>query len=120
MGYDKSFFDDDGEEYPYSVSFENGKYMYLISVVWNDRDAELVIQNSGSHLIFDDDGSWAVYRLPAEKIFPGKNKLSHDALLFYMGLLDKYSDRARIYTKDEIDISYEKFCDIKGPLTNDS
>ncbi len=75
MGYDKSFFDDD-EEYPYSVSFENGKYTYLISVVWNDRDAELVIQNSGSHLIFDDDGSWAVYRCLLKKYFPAKINLA--------------------------------------------
>ena len=43
MTYDKIIVSENGEEFPYSESFDENSYYYKASIVLNDRDGELFI-----------------------------------------------------------------------------
>ena len=51
MSYDKLLVGSNGEEFPYSESFDEDTYHYLISIVWDDRDGELSVLNNGASSI---------------------------------------------------------------------
>ena len=53
MSYDKVITNENGEEFPYSESFDSESYYYKISIVLDDRDGELLISKWGSHIEFD-------------------------------------------------------------------
>ena len=113
MAYDKILIDDDGEEYPYCVSLDNGLYYYKISVVWKNRDGELVILNEGSHIQFDD-GSWLDFNMAPEEVFPNKTELSESDLLLFMKVLDAPERKPTILVKEEIEILYQKYMKTKN------
>ena len=68
MPYDKTLVADDGEEFPYTESLADGTYHYEISVLWEDRDGALCVSPWGSHLAFDDDGSWMRFSVPPSEL----------------------------------------------------
>jgi hypothetical protein len=80
-----------------------------ISVLWDDKDGELVIINTGAHIEFDIDGSWLVFKVPPEGLFPKEVKLSELQLLRYMSVLEQNILSATYHSKEEMDSKYQKF-----------
>ncbi|WP_064608934.1 hypothetical protein [Photobacterium sp. J15] len=109
MSYDKVLVDLNGEEFPYSESFDSETYYYAISVVFDNRDGELLILRWGAHLIFDDDLSWLDFNLSPEEIFPARNQLSKSEILEFMQLCLENESNAKLYTKKEMDVQYQRF-----------
>jgi hypothetical protein len=109
MSYDKLMVSENGEEHPYSESLENGRYQYFISVMWDDKDGELVVINTGAHIEFDIDGSWLVFKVPPESLFPKAVKLSELELLRYMSVLEENIPSATSHSKEEMDSKYQQF-----------
>jgi hypothetical protein len=112
MKYEKTLIDNDGEEFPYSESFDDESYFYYISVIWNDRDCELNVLKDGTNLIFFDDGSWLDSNIVPEKIFPDKNKLTESDLLKLINILETEDIKTKLYTKKEMDLYYQKFLNL--------
>jgi hypothetical protein len=113
MAYEKTLIDTNGEEYPYCVSFDGESYFYKISVVWKNRDGELNILNEGSHIEFDDDGSWLDFDIVPEKIFPNKDKLSETDLLLFIKMLESPEKKMKVIIKEKIEASYQKYLKTK-------
>jgi hypothetical protein len=113
MSYDKLLVGNSGEEFPYSESFDEDTYHYLISIVWDDRDGELSVLNNGAHIEFDDDGSWLDFNFVPESIFPGKAKLTENDMLKLLDALADNEDKSTTYTKDTIDKKYKKYLESK-------
>ncbi len=77
--------------------------------MWGDRDGELVILKFGSHIEFDDDGSWLDFNVSPEEIFPNHNKLSESEIFKYMSILSERESEATVYTKKEMELNHQKF-----------
>ena len=113
MSYDKLLVGRNGEEFPYSESFDEDTYHYQISVVWDDRDGELSILDNGAHIEFDDDGSWLDFNFAPKNLFPDNKKLSEDEILQLLVALAENEENATTYSKAEIDKKYEKYLESK-------
>lgn len=109
MSYDKLLVGSNGEEFPYSESFDEDTYHYLISIVWGDRDGELSVLNNGAHIEFDDDGSWLDFNFAPKSIFPGKAKLTDGEMLQLLVALSENEGNATTYSKEAIDKKYKKY-----------
>ncbi|MBU3947274.1 MAG: hypothetical protein KJ826_03520 [Proteobacteria bacterium] len=109
MAYDKILIAEDGEEFPYSEYLDSGGYHYRISIVWNERDGELVVLNEGAHIVFDDDESWLDFNIAPKYIFPGNTKLSEHELIEFMSVLSRNEDKAVSYSKEKIESAYRKY-----------
>jgi hypothetical protein len=113
MSYDKLLVGSNGEEFPYSESFDEDTYHYLISIVWDDRDGELSVLNNGSHIEFDDDGSWLDFNFSPKSIFPGKAKLTNEEMLQLLVALSENEGNAATYSKEAIDKKYKNYLESK-------
>lgn len=109
MAYDKTLIDKDGDEYPYSESIDEDGYYYQISIIWQDRDGELVILKEGAHLEFDDDGSWLDFNITPEDLFPKAVKLNDKMLLELLTAFVQNKSNARLYSKEQVESGYAKF-----------
>ena len=98
-----------GESFPYSVSFDSDGYNYNISVVWNERDGELVIFKAGVHIEFDDDGSWLDFNFSPESLFPNCDELSNFELDRLLSSIALNAENATLYTKDQIKLNYKNY-----------
>lgn len=114
MAYDQVMIDEDGEEYPFSSSIDEDGYLYRVSVVFDDRDGEWIILNLGSHIEFDDDGSWLDFNIAPEDMFPSKDKLQDVEILEFMHHCSCNMENAKTYTKDEMMVLYQKYKQITG------
>jgi len=110
MKYEKMLIDQDGEEYPYSESIDENEYHYRISIVFEEKDGELHVMNSGCHIQFDD-GTWLVFNIDPERLFVDQDKLSEADLLRLMHFLehDKVRRLSVLYSKEEIEKFYAKY-----------
>jgi len=109
MSYDKIIVSENGEEFPYSESFDDDSYYYEVSIVLDDRDGELFISKWGSHIEFDDDGSWLDFKIAPNEFFPNQKELTHENILSYMvTLLDRESE-GTVLTKEEVEKHYQRF-----------
>ena len=109
MSYDKTITNGNGEEFPYSESFDSESYYYRVSIVLDDRDGELFISKWGSHLEFDDDGSWLDFKIAPNEFFPRQKKLTHDNILFYMQTILEREREAKRLTRQEIEKHYKSY-----------
>jgi hypothetical protein len=109
MSYDKVIVSENGEEFPYSESFDDESYYYEISIILNDRDGELYITKWGSHIAFDDDQSWLDFSIAPEDFFPNQRELTHENILNYMGTLLERKSEGRVIPKSELDLHYQRF-----------
>ena len=114
MTYNKILIDNDGEEYPYSESFDDESYYYQISIVYDGRDGELNILKPGIHIVFDDDESWLDFNVAPEEIFPNKSKLTEIDLLKLISILETSKSKLKTYSKKEMDEYYKKFLQEKN------
>ncbi|MGK2232609.1 MAG: hypothetical protein ACI92O_001796 [Colwellia sp.] len=108
MSYDKVITNENGEEFPYSESFDSESYYYKISIVLDDRDGELLISKWGSHIEFDD-GSWLDYKIAPNELFPKQRKLTLDNILFYMQTILERESEAKLLTKQEVEKHYKNY-----------
>jgi len=113
MSYDKLLVGSNGEEFPYSESFDEDTYHYLISIVWDDRDGELSVLNNGAHIEFDDDGSWLDFNFSPKSMFPGKAKLTNEEMLQLLVALSENEGNAATYSKEAIDKKYKNYFESK-------
>ncbi|MBE1276853.1 hypothetical protein [Enterovibrio baiacu] len=102
MSYDKTFKDEDGDEYPYYEWFDEDSYYYHISVVWREREGELFICKWGSHIVFDDDRSWLSFSVTPEEFFPKQKELTTADILSFMDILSDNVSEARVIDEDEL------------------
>ena len=109
MEYDKTLTSSDGEEFPYYSSSNNNEYHYGISVVWDERDGELVVMNEGVHLSFDDDNSWLRFPIQPSKLFPNQASLTKQDLIQLLQFLPEVTDQATLHTEKEIKEDYQKY-----------
>lgn len=109
MLYDKIIVSGNGEEFPYSGSFDDESYYYKISVVWDDRDGELFISKWGSHIAFDDDDSWLDFKIAPNDVFPNQKELTSENILRYMNILSKRESEGRIISKEKLEKRYQKY-----------
>jgi len=114
MSYDKVLISESGEEFPYLESFDEDSYYYQISIVFDDKDGELFISKWGSHIAFDDDENWLDFKIAPEDFFPNQNKLSHENILSYMGVLLERESEGRVLVKEEIEKHYQNFLKSKS------
>lgn len=112
MRYNKLLIDPNGEEFPYTESLDDAgeklEYHYQVSVIWQNRDAQLNINRYGVHLAFDDDGSWLDFHTVPEKLFPKQHKLSEQDLLTLITKLET-TIKTTLYTKEQIDVSHQQY-----------
>jgi len=113
MSYDKLLVGSNCEEFPYSESFDEDTYHYLISIVWDDRDGELSVLNNGAHIEFDDDGSWLDFNFSPKSMFPGKAKLTNEEILQLLVALSENEENATTYSKEAIDKKYKSYLESK-------
>ena len=109
MSYDKIIVGENGEEFPYSESFDDESYYYEISIVLDGRDGELFISKWGSHIAFDDDDSWLDFKIAPEDFFPNQKKLTHGNILSYMYTLLEIESEGRVTPKEEIEKHYQRY-----------
>ena len=109
MSYDKIIVSENGDEFPYSESFDEESYYYEISVVLDDRDGELFISKWGSHIAFDDDDSWLDFKIAPKDLFPNQKELTHYNILSYMNILLERESEGRIIPKEEIEKHYQRY-----------
>ncbi len=109
MSYDKILVSGNGEEFPYSESFDEESYYYQISIALGDRDGELFISRWGSHIIFDDDESWLDFKIPPDDYFPNQRELSHANILTYMETILERESEGRVILKEEVEEHYQRF-----------
>jgi hypothetical protein len=114
MSYDKVLVGSNGEEYPYSELLENESYQYCLSINWDGKSGELVIINSGAHIEFDIDGSWLIFKVSPESIFPKATKLSENELVRYMSVLEENILSATLHSKAEMNYKYQKYLQTKN------
>lgn len=109
MSYDKIIVSENGEEFPYSESFDDESYYYKVSIVFDARDGELFISKWGSHIAFDDDESWLDFNIAPNDFFPNQKELTHDNILSYMNILLEKENEGRVISKDEIEKHYQRY-----------
>lgn len=109
MSYDKVIVSENGEEFPYSESFDEDPYYYEVSIVLDDRDGELFISKWGSHIAFDDDGSWLDFKIAPNEFFPNQEKLTHENILSYMFILLDRESEGKVLSKDEVEKDCKRF-----------
>lgn len=109
MSYDKVLVDLDGEKYPYSESIVNGKYYYQISIVWCDRDGELIVVPNGTHIEFDDDGSWLDFNFSPNTLFHDERKLTENKLIRLLNVLWEHRKDSTMIPKENIDKKYQEY-----------
>ncbi len=109
MSYDKTLVSESGEEFPYSESFDGCDYFYEISIALGERDGELFISKWGSHIAFDDDGSWLDFKIAPSEFFPKQNKLTDSNLLKYMDIILMRLEEGIIIPQEDIEKHYQRF-----------
>jgi len=109
MAYDKILVSEHGEEFPYSEFSDGESYYYQISIIFDDRDGELFVSKWGSHIAFDDDGSWLDFKIAPSTLFPECQKLSHEHLLSYMQILSERESEGKIISREEVDALHLAF-----------
>jgi len=109
MSYDKIIVSENGQEFPYSESFDDESYCYEVSIVLGDRDGELFISKWGSHIEFDDDGSWLDFKISPNEFFPNQKELTHENILSYMGILLDRESEGKALSKEAVEKHYQRF-----------
>jgi hypothetical protein len=103
MSYDKVIVSPGGAEFPYSDLSDDESYYYEISVVFDDRDGELFISKWGSHIAFDDDGSWLDFKIAPDDFFPNQKALSHSNILSYMETILTRESEGKLLTREDVE-----------------
>ena len=109
MSYDKVIVSLCGEEFPYSDLSDDYSYYYEISICFDERDAVLFISKWGSHIEFDDDGSWLDYKIAPDDFFPNQQQLSHSNILAYMEILLSRESEGKLLTRADVEDSYQRY-----------
>jgi hypothetical protein len=113
MSYDKVLVSENGEEFPYSESSDEESYYYEISIVFDDRDGELFISRWGSHIAFDDDGSWLDFKISPDDFFPNQKALSHSNILSYMETLLIRESEGKLLSREDVEKLHQRYLKIE-------
>lgn len=109
MSYDKVIISESGAAFPYSEAFDSESYYYKISIVFDERDGELFISKWGSHIEFDDDGSWLDFNIAPNEFFPKQIELTHDNILSYMQTILERESEGKLLSKQEVEKHYQRY-----------
>ena len=113
MSYDKVIVSPSGAEFPYSDLSDEESYYYEISVVFDDRDCVLFISKWGSHIAFDDDGSWLDFKIAPDDFFPNQKALSNSNILFYMETLLIRESEGKLLTRDDVEKLHQRYLKVE-------